>query len=78
MTQAVGLITHPVQAEEILADGRADLIAIGREALADPAWPLHAAETLGHDPEWRAWPEQYGWWLVRRQQTSEFYQPPPA
>ena len=74
MTQAVGLITHPRQAEEILAEGRADLIAIGREALVDPAWPLHAAQALGLDPEWETWPEQYGWWLLRREQTSEFYQ----
>jgi len=78
MTQAVGLITHPLQANEILADGRADLIAIGREALVNPSWPLQAAEALGYDPEWAEWPEQYGWWLVRRQQTSEFYQPPAA
>ena len=33
MTQAVGLITHPRQAEEILQNNQADLIAIGREAL---------------------------------------------
>ncbi len=78
MTQAVGLITHPLQANEILADGRADLVAIGREALVNPNWPLHAAEALGQDPEWEAWPEQYGWWLVRRQQTSELYQPQSA
>ncbi len=75
MTQAVGLITHPQQAEEIPAAGQADLIAIGREALVDPSWPVHAAEELGYDPELETWPEQYGWWLVRRHRTSEFYQP---
>ena len=42
-TRAVGLITRPRQAEDILARGRADLIAIGREALYDPYWPRHAA-----------------------------------
>ena len=43
MTMAVGLILTPQQAEEALQAGRADLIAIGREALYDPNWPLHAA-----------------------------------
>jgi 2,4-dienoyl-CoA reductase-like NADH-dependent reductase (Old Yellow Enzyme family) len=78
MTQAVGLITHPLQAEAILQEGRADLIAIGREALDDPHWPLHAAAMLGADPDYETWPKQYGWWLVRRAQTSEFYTPPGA
>ena len=66
-TMAVGLIITPLQAEEALAAGRADLIAIGREALYDPNWPLHAAQTLGVDPEMQRWPLQYGWWLVRRE-----------
>ncbi len=73
MTQAVGLITHPRQAEEILQRGQADLIAIAREALVDPHWPLHAAAALGVDNEFESWPEQYGWWLVRRARTSEIY-----
>jgi 2,4-dienoyl-CoA reductase-like NADH-dependent reductase (Old Yellow Enzyme family) len=66
-TMAVGLIITPLQAEEALTAGRADLIAIGREALFDPNWPLHAAQALGVDPEMRHWPQQYGWWLVRRE-----------
>jgi 2,4-dienoyl-CoA reductase-like NADH-dependent reductase (Old Yellow Enzyme family) len=73
-TQAVGLITHPMQAEEILQAGQADLIALGREALYDPYWPRHAAAMLGLDPDFDDWPEQYGWWLVRRARSSEFYQ----
>ncbi len=73
MTQAVGLITHPRQAEAILDGGRADLIAIAREALADPSWAHHAAAALDADPDFESWPEQYGWWLVRRAATSEFY-----
>ena len=75
-TMAVGLITHPLQAEEILQAGDADLIALGRELLEDPFWPVRAAETLGADPDFSAWPEQYGWWLVRRRATSDVYQPP--
>jgi 2,4-dienoyl-CoA reductase-like NADH-dependent reductase (Old Yellow Enzyme family) len=65
-TMAVGLILTPLQAEEALQAGRADLIAIGREALYDPNWPLHAAAALGADPEFARWPQQYGWWLTRR------------
>jgi 2,4-dienoyl-CoA reductase-like NADH-dependent reductase (Old Yellow Enzyme family) len=66
-TMAVGLILTPQQAEEALQAGRADLIAIGREALFDPNWPVHAALALGVDPEFTHWPEQYGWWLTRRE-----------
>ena len=66
-TMAVGLILTPQQAEETLKQGRADLIAIGREALYDPNWPLHAAAALGVDPEFERWPVQYGWWLARRE-----------
>jgi 2,4-dienoyl-CoA reductase-like NADH-dependent reductase (Old Yellow Enzyme family) len=67
-TMAVGLILTPQQAEGALQAGRADLIAIGREALFDPNWPHHAALALGVDPEFAHWPEQYGWWLTRREQ----------
>jgi 2,4-dienoyl-CoA reductase-like NADH-dependent reductase (Old Yellow Enzyme family) len=66
MTMAVGLILTPQMAEEALAAGRADLIAVGREALYDPNWPLHAALALGVDPDFARWPQQYGWWLTRR------------
>lgn len=68
-TIAVGLILHPQQAEDILAQGHADLIAIGREALFDPNWPLHAQLALGSDggEVFESWPKQYGWWLERRE-----------
>jgi len=66
-TMAVGLILTPQQAEEALAAGRADLIAVGREALFDPNWPAHAAQALGADAEFAHWPRQYGWWLTRRE-----------
>ena len=46
-TVAVGLITQGVQAEEILQNGRADLVAVGRELLRNPYWPRAAAEELG-------------------------------
>jgi 2,4-dienoyl-CoA reductase-like NADH-dependent reductase (Old Yellow Enzyme family) len=56
LTAAVGLITTPELAEEILANDRADLIAMARELLRDPYWPLHAARALGAD---LPWPAQY-------------------
>lgn len=55
-TGAVGLITDPKQAEDILASGRADAIFIGRELLRNPYWALQAAKALGDDIPW---PPQY-------------------
>ena len=46
-TGAVGMISAAEQAEEIVANGRADLVYLARAVLADPAWPLHAARRLG-------------------------------
>ncbi|MCA3130136.1 MAG: NADH:flavin oxidoreductase/NADH oxidase [Betaproteobacteria bacterium] len=63
---AVGLILDGRQAETVLAAGEADLIAVGREALNDPNWALHAREALDADPEYTAWPVQTGWWLDKR------------
>ena len=65
-TQAVGLILDGHQAEAVLEAGDADLIAIGREALYDPFWPLHQADAMGEPEAFSRWPVQYGWWLERR------------
>lgn len=67
-TMAVGLILDGAQAERALADEKADIIAVGREALANPNWPLQAiGEIEGGAPEsYQRWPEQAGWWLERR------------
>ena len=46
-TGAVGLITEPEQANEIIASGKADIVLLAREMLRDPYWPLHAARRLG-------------------------------
>jgi 2,4-dienoyl-CoA reductase-like NADH-dependent reductase (Old Yellow Enzyme family) len=65
---AVGLIIEPQQAEAVLQAGQADLIAIGRQALYDPNWPLHAERALGGDAvDFERWPVQAGWWLERRE-----------
>jgi 2,4-dienoyl-CoA reductase-like NADH-dependent reductase (Old Yellow Enzyme family) len=55
-TGAVGLITEPAQAEQILLDGSADAVLLARALLRDPHWPLRAAHELGGDVRW---PEQY-------------------
>jgi len=55
-TGAVGLITEPEQAEEIIAGGEADAILLARELLRNPHWPLLAAHELGADV---SWPPQY-------------------
>ncbi len=55
-TAAVGLITAPEHADEIVRNGRADVVALARELLRRPHWPLHAARQLGHEI---AWPRQY-------------------
>ncbi|MBL4907977.1 MAG: NADH:flavin oxidoreductase/NADH oxidase [Sneathiella sp.] len=64
-TQAVGLIRTPQLAEELLQNGSADLIALGRQLLYNPSWPAHAAEQFGAAGNFDDWPQQYGWWLER-------------
>lgn len=73
-TMAVGVIIDPRQAEEILQSGGADLVALGRELMYDPFWPLHAAEALGVDPDYQMWPEQYAWAVDRRAQIKALNQ----
>ena len=55
-TGAVGMITEPDQANEIVASGKADAVIMARQLLRDPYWPLHAARALGVDVPW---PNQY-------------------
>lgn len=69
-TMAVGLIVEPEQANRIVADGQADLIAVGREALFDPAFANHCAYRLGEGPEKFAFTTaNYKWWLERRERN---------
>jgi 2,4-dienoyl-CoA reductase-like NADH-dependent reductase (Old Yellow Enzyme family) len=56
MTGAVGLITSPQQAEQIVGTGQADAVLLAREMLRDPYWPLRAARELGQAV---SWPVQY-------------------
>ncbi|HEX2973280.1 MAG TPA: NADH:flavin oxidoreductase/NADH oxidase [Tepidisphaeraceae bacterium] len=62
-TGAVGLITEPRQANEIIVSGEANLILLGRELLRDPYWALKAQHELDGEP---AWPIQYGYAVKRR------------
>ena len=56
LTGAVGMITSPIQAEQIVTTGQADAVIIAREFLRDPYWPLRAARELGQPI---SWPVQY-------------------
>jgi 2,4-dienoyl-CoA reductase-like NADH-dependent reductase (Old Yellow Enzyme family) len=53
---AVGYITEPAQAEQIVATGQADVVLLGREMLRNPYWPLYAAKALHTEAQW---PNQY-------------------
>src|SRR5512140_566535 len=55
-TGAVGMVTSPEQAEQIIATGQADAVLLAREMLRNPYWPLMAARKLGASIEW---PKQY-------------------
>jgi 2,4-dienoyl-CoA reductase-like NADH-dependent reductase (Old Yellow Enzyme family) len=55
-TGTVGLITAPVQAEQIVATGLADVVLLARELLRDPYWPMRAAQELKAE---HVWPVQY-------------------
>ena len=55
-TGAVGMITGPAQADQIIRTGQADVVSLARELLRDPYWPLRAAEDLRQPGNW---PVQY-------------------
>ncbi len=69
MTMAVGHIIHADQAEAILREGQADLVAIGREMLHNPNWPIDAAQKLGVERGFSQVPAAYGYWLEKRAQS---------
>ncbi|WP_033288979.1 NADH:flavin oxidoreductase/NADH oxidase [Amycolatopsis jejuensis] len=56
---AVGLITEPAQAQQVLDEGSADVILLGRVALREAAWPLRAAHELGVPAADAPYPVQY-------------------
>jgi 2,4-dienoyl-CoA reductase-like NADH-dependent reductase (Old Yellow Enzyme family) len=66
MTMAVGLIVHADQAEAILGEGRADLVALARELLYNPNWPMDAARKLGVEGAFDTVPPPQAYWLAKR------------
>jgi len=69
VTMAVGLIVHAEHAETIVLNRRADLVAIGRELLHNPNWPLDAALKLGIPSPFAQVATPYGYWLEKRSQN---------
>ena len=65
-TMAVGFLWDARFCEQLVAEGRADMIALARELLDDPNWPLHAAAQLQADEGHALWPIESGWWLMKR------------
>ncbi len=63
LTGAVGLITEPQDANEIITSGDADLVLIGRELLREPYWALKAQQSLDEEA---SWPTPYGYAVKRR------------
>jgi 2,4-dienoyl-CoA reductase-like NADH-dependent reductase (Old Yellow Enzyme family) len=63
MTGAVGMITEPRHADEIVTGGDADLVFLARELLREPYWALKAQQELGSEP---SWPTPYGYAVKRR------------
>ena len=70
MTMAVGMIIHADQAEDILATGSADLVALGREFLHNPNWPIDAAQKLAIGSPFAHASQVYGYWLEKRSQNK--------
>ncbi len=65
-TMAVGFLWDPQFCEGIVKNNEADMVALARELLDDPNWPLHAASQLECDQDYQLWPEESGWWLQKR------------
>ncbi len=65
-TMAVGFLWNAKVCEEIVTSGKADMIAIARELLDDPNWTVRNAAKLGTDKDYAMWPQEAGWWLMKR------------
>ena len=77
-TIAVGLITDAHQAEGYLQTGQCDLVALAREMMWNPNWPVHAAAALGLPKPHELLPRPYAWWLQRREDVRALSQNTPA
>jgi 2,4-dienoyl-CoA reductase-like NADH-dependent reductase (Old Yellow Enzyme family) len=70
MTMAVGMIVHSDQADEIVNTGSADLVALGRELLHNPHWPIDAAQKLGVESPFNGIPRAYAYFLEKRSKSN--------
>ena len=75
-TMAVGIILEAQQAEAILRNGQADLIAVGRQSQFNPNIAQHWAHELGINTRFEDWSPEFGWWLEKRIRTLEGYATP--
>jgi 2,4-dienoyl-CoA reductase-like NADH-dependent reductase (Old Yellow Enzyme family) len=75
-TMAVGIILEPQQAEDVLQNGQADLIAIGRQSQFNPNIALHWEHELGINTRFEDWSPEFGWWLEKRIKTLEGFATP--
>lgn len=67
----VGFLWDPEVAQEAIAEGKVDMVALARELLDNPNWPLHASRRLGEDKDYSFWKPQFGWWLNKRQRIMD-------
>ncbi len=74
-TMAVGHIVHAKQAQAIIEQGRADLVALGRELLYNPNWPMDAARKLGVPDPYAQAPSRIAYWLAKRDGSFEGFAP---
>lgn len=74
-TAAVGLIVHPDHAESIIANGEADMVAIGRELIYNPNWPIDAAQKLGAEQNFALAGKRTAFWLDRRVASTPNFVP---
>jgi 2,4-dienoyl-CoA reductase-like NADH-dependent reductase (Old Yellow Enzyme family) len=56
----------PAEADRVVREGLADMVFLGRPALANPHWPVYAARTLGRDAPFDILPEDWAWWIRTR------------
>jgi 2,4-dienoyl-CoA reductase-like NADH-dependent reductase (Old Yellow Enzyme family) len=75
-TMAVGIILEAQQAERILENKQADLIAVGRQSQFNPNIAHHWAHELGINARFEDWSPEFGWWLEKRIRTLEGFATP--
>ena len=75
-TMAVGIILEAEQAETILQNGQADLIAVGRQSQFNPNIAHHWAHDLGINARFEDWSPEFGWWLEKRIRTLQGFASP--